>query len=454
MGRVSLGALLVGVGLVRRWAAAAVRFRMPDSQVRCGSWFGQLETVRSRSGWRVAQRRSGPTNGRCPNRIGSRSKTRPVIGGTAQRSQSRYSVLSPLAPAPTDSGSRVRRDTWSKLSARHLKIEYGGATGLRFSTPIGRDCEHWKDLGAVTLSDAQEMLMRVGLRTDDDCVALQLDLRQLESGRGDWRTLPAGMICDLDLDRARVWRAGSLLAIPYHSQGGLLEARPLGSGVSAAVDGEILPNDCGWVMLLYGYRSVWQVVRNRGECDSKEYQLAWVLRIAQPREPDDPEDRQQLHVYDWEWELEANVLPEEWFKPITGLHAERIVRAVYADFLGDSAMPPDVRRAHPDAEYAGSYDAESHTIFLAPKAMNVALVLHETAHALLRLSAELDEATRYYLAPRHGPAFTARLIQLWIRYSEGLDVEAIRAAAERHERVSWRRRRSSGRVAERRSVRR
>ena len=140
-----------------------------------------------------------------------------------------------------------------------------------------------------------------------------------------------------------------------------------------------------------------------------------------------------MHVYDWEWELEANVLPDEWFKPITGLHAQRIVRAVYADFFGDSAMPPDVRRAPPEAEYAGGYDAESHTIFLVPKAMNVALVLHETAHALLRLSAELDEATRYYLAPRHGPAFTARLIQLWIRYSEGLDVEAIRAAAEQHE---------------------
>lgn len=319
-----------------------------------------------------------------------------------------------------------------EIECRYLRIEYGGATALRFSSPTGYNCDTWEDLGEVMLSDSQAMLMRVGLRAEGNCVILQLDLRQRESGRGDWRTLPAGMICDLDLDRAGTWRASSLLAIPYYSQGGLLEARPLGSGVSAAVDGQMLQNDCGWVTLLHGRRSVWQMVQAPGECAADGYRLDWVLWVAEPGEPDDPLDRQQLQVYDWEWEVDTNLLPNEWFEPITGLHAERIVRAVYEDFFGNSATPPDVRRAPPDAEYAGSYDADSHTIFLAPQAMNVALVLHETAHALLRLSAELDEATRYYLAPRHGPAFVARLIMIWTRYSEGLDMEAIQAAAELH----------------------
>lgn len=214
----------------------------------------------------------------------------------------------------------------------------------------------------------------------------------------------------------------------------MLEVRPVAVGVSAAIDGELLRNPCGQVRLFRGFHSVWQGEEGAQGCDwGAPSRLRWLFPLARPPKPDDPEDRQQFQTYDWEREVAANLLPPAWSEPISLWQAARIVEVVYADFFGASASPPTVARAPGNADYTGQYDHEEHEILLAPDGMNALVVLHETTHAMLRLSAELDAASRYYLAARHGPAFTVRLIEVWSRYADGLDPDAIRTAAAWHD---------------------
>ena len=312
------------------------------------------------------------------------------------------------------------------LSARDVT-----ASSLFFATPPG--CVSSRDWIEIEVGEPKAILIRAALRAEGDCALLRLDLRDRASGRGDWRELDAGTICELDRVEQDEWQAGPTLAIPYHAERGVLEVRPLAVGVSAAIDGELLRNPCGQVRLFRGFHSVWQGEEGAQGCDwGAPSRLRWLLWVAHPPTPDDPEDRQQFQAYDWEREVAVNLLPRAWLEPISLEHATRIVEAVYADFFGASATPPRVSAAPDNSDYAGQYDPEEHVILLSPDGMNALVALHETTHAMLRVSAELDAATRYYLAPRHGPVFVARLIRLWTRYSEGLDVDAIRAAAERH----------------------
>lgn len=313
---------------------------------------------------------------------------------------------------------------------RYFYIEPGANARLMFSAATGQNCDAGTESIQVGPSESKPLRLRVALRIDDGCAELRLDVRSRASGRADWRSLPAGSVCELD--HATGWRAGRLLAVPYQEQGELLEVRLIGNRVSAAIDGVLLPTPCGWLTLFHGFRSVWQLELDPADCEADWTPLRWLMWVGHPPAPDDPADRQQLHVYDWEWEVEANYLPANWLELITGLHARRIVRAVYQDYYGDTATPPDVRRAAPDSEFSGAYDPESHTIFLIPQQMSAGLILHETVHAMLRVSAELDPALRYHLITRHGPVFVARLIEVWARYTDDLDVDAIRAAAEWH----------------------
>ena len=285
----------------------------------------------------------------------------------------------------------------------------------------------------IAPGDSKPILLRAALRIESACADLRLDLRPQASGRGDWRSFPAGSICGLDQSAANEWQVGATLAIPYHSEVGVLEARVVNGSVSAAVDGVLLPNPCAQIWLIHGFRSVWQREQEAGRCDGTGTHLRWLLWVAHPPTPDDPEDRQQYQSYDWELEVVANYLPPHWLESITIRQAERIVRALYQDFYGDTAEPPAIAVAPSDADHLGAYDWESHTIELAPASITATLVLHEAAHAMLRLSAELDAVSRYYLASRHGPRFTQHLLAIWDRYSEDLDVEAIRAAADWHE---------------------
>ena len=315
-----------------------------------------------------------------------------------------------------------------------LLLGVGAESKLTVAAPTAAaGCADTRPQLEIAPGDSRPMLLRAALRIEGACAELRLDLRPEASGRGDWRSLSAGRICDLDQADKSAWQAGTTLAIPYHSEGGVLEARVVEGNVSAAVDGALLENQCGEVRLLHGFHSVWQQEQEAGGCDAAGTRLRWVLWVAHPPEPDDPVDNQQYQSYDWEQEVVANHLPPRWSERITMGQAARIVQALYRDFYGDTTEPPAVAAAPSDTDYIGMYNSESHTIELAPAGMTAAVVLHEAAHAMLRLSAELDAASRYYLAPRHGPRFIERLLVIWERYSEDLDVDAVRAAADWHD---------------------
>lgn len=130
--------------------------------------------------------------------------------------------------------------------------------------------------------------------------------------------------------------------------------------MSAAVDGRILTTDCG-LTLQRGFRSVWEHRYEGDDCSWER--IDRVLEFDGP-EPNDPLDEQQYAVYDWEYEVAANLLTAAWRRPVTFDSAQAIVNAAYTDFYGSPDGAPQVTIAPNEQEYTGQYDPSPHAIQL------------------------------------------------------------------------------------------
>ena len=155
------------------------------------------------------------------------------------------------------------------------------------------------------------------------------------------------------------------------------------------------------------------------EVDTRDPQCAASTALATICGPDVPAaqcDRQRNHAYQWE---NARLR-------LDGAHtisldleeAQQVVDAVYGDYFPHRPNPPRVVRTRGDETH---YDGARHRIQLADWAMRLDVVLHETAHALLR-SGSVDD-------PGHGARYLALLLALWERYLPVVDIETARGAA-------------------------
>ena len=292
-------------------------------------------------------------------------------------------------------------------------------------SPVGgAACAEWLPPLTVTASDESfEITTRIAAQWSGDCAAVRVELRD----RTDrWRSLPASRICGLE-ERIRAAaadgeglpsRPAATVIVPLSENFRAIELRSIAGGVSAGVAGRKLSTECG-LHLERGFLTIWQ-----HRYDTETCQWAFLERIAEIDDgpvPADLLDEQQYEVYDWEHDVAANLLSGEWRRPISLDQAQGIVNAIYNDFVGSTAQPPAVTTAPSGAEFAGAYDPEAHAIQLRPDGRAASVVLHETAHALLRLS--LPGEAGYYLAPRHGAEFAALLIALWERYANDFDAD-------------------------------
>ena len=302
---------------------------------------------------------------------------------------------------------------------------------LRVS-PVGwAACAEWlAPLTVTALDESFEITTRIAAQWSGDCAAVRVEVRD----RIDrWRSLPASRICGL-AERIRAAaadgegfppRSGAAVIAPLSEDSRAIELRAIAGGVSAGVDGRKLSTECG-LHLERGFLTIWQ-----HRYDTETCQWASLERVAELDDgpvPSDLLDEQQYKVYDWERDVTANLLSGEWRRPISLDQAQGIVNAIYNDFVGSAAQPPAVTAAPPGAESAGAYDTAAHAIQLRPDGRTASVVLHETAHALLRLS--LPGEAGYYLAPRHGAEFAALLIALWERYANDFDVEGATLLAD------------------------
>ena len=260
---------------------------------------------------------------------------------------------------------------------------------LRISPVGGAACAEWLPPLTVTASDESfSVTTRIGVQWSGDCAAVRVELRD----RTDhWRSLPASRICGLE-ERIRAAaadgeglppRSGAAVIAPLSENSRAIELRSTAGGVSASINGRKLSTECG-LHLERGFFTIWQ---HRYDIDTCEW--AFLERIAEIDDgpvPDDILDEQQYKVYDWERDVTANLLSGEWRRPISLEQAQGIVNAIYNDFVGSTAQPPAVTTAPSGAEFAGAYDPEAHAIQLRPDGRAASVVLHETAHALLRLS--------------------------------------------------------------------
>ena len=305
------------------------------------------------------------------------------------------------------------------------------AEGLAISEGTGEACDRWSPpFNFAPPAELVRLAVQIAARWSGDCVNLRIEVRDNSS---DWRPTPASYVCGLE-ERLRAAAAdgeglfpqsAAPVSLPVSRRGGAIELRMGGPfGISAAVDGRILPTDCG-LQLQRGSRSVWQHRYKGGNCDWTH--IDRVFELDDGSAPVDPLDEQQYVVYDWEYEVVSNLLTAAWRRPITFDSAQAIANAVYTDFYGSSDGAPQVAIGSNEQEYTGQYNSSLHEIQLTPAGFRPYIVVHETAHAMLRLS--VGAANAYYLDARHGPLFAALMITLWTRYADGFDPEAARALA-------------------------
>ena len=141
------------------------------------------------------------------------------------------------------------------------------------------------------------------------------------------------------------------------------------------------------------------------------------------------EDTQKYQVYDWGYQVwedagSANIT-------VNIGQAESIVSDIYFDYFVKRGHEPAVNDIPPDGRILGLYWKAYHRIELVdPKGLNLRILLHETAHALVQSSKLEREKKReegngkepVYVDPGHGREFTSMLLDLWRRYAPFIDI--------------------------------
>lgn len=307
-----------------------------------------------------------------------------------------------------------------------ITIQPGAGVGLSVSELRGDACDSWTAGREVSQSEEGiELDTRIAARQRGNCVELRLDVRRPS---GAWRELAVSGVCGLDASSAD-WLTTQAVGLPYQRDRDVVEVRRVGPRLSAALDGRLLATPCDMLTLQRGQQTLWL-----HRYDSETCQWAGLERLNEFEGAPpllDQLDFQQHAVYDWETEISANLLPALWQEQLTVERAQTIADAVYRDFLGAGAEPPTVVASTEQGDYAGAYYPELHVVELRSDGMRAEVVIHETAHAMLRVTASTVNA--YYADPRHGPLFGSLMITLWTRYAEGFDPQAALALAELYE---------------------
>ena len=183
-------------------------------------------------------------------------------------------------------------------------------------------------------------------------------------------------------------------------------------------------SQCELFAVIRGFSAVWVRPGGWDECtgSGRLIPVGFAERTGTPFEQDDP---QRYQVYDWERQVEANLLPPEFDEEITLVAAQSIVDGIFADMLGGQRQAPRVREVDADgSEYAHRF----RQIRLGSGGRNAATVLHETVHALL--DAEADRSYRRW--DGHGREYAATILMLWERYVPGFNGAQARADARLH----------------------
>lgn len=187
----------------------------------------------------------------------------------------------------------------------------------------------------------------------------------------------------------------------------------------------IAASECGHLGVVRGNRAVWVRSSSAYGCEDAG-SLAPVGFVQSAEIEVDREDPQQHRVYDWERQVQANLLPGEFGAAISLERAQAIADAVFEDVFGQSRRPPRVRLV--DEDYS-AYAHRFRQIRLTERGLNAATVLHELVHAVL--AAEAERSLRSWAG--HGREYAATVLMLWERYVPGFDGARARAAAAVHE---------------------
>ena len=200
-----------------------------------------------------------------------------------------------------------------------------------------------------------------------------------------------------------------------NSVDGVLRASsPLGS----------IESSCDLFAVARGYSAVWVRPDGWGGCEDGG-QLVPVGFVEGADTPFDPDDPQLYRVYDWERQVEANLLPATFSESITQGQAQQVVDAVFADLFGSSRQPPRVRETDDGYSY---YSHQFRQIRIQAGAWDAATVLHETVHAALAV----QRTQTFARWQGHGREYAATILMLWERYVPGFDAEQARADAAVH----------------------
>ena len=183
-------------------------------------------------------------------------------------------------------------------------------------------------------------------------------------------------------------------------------------------------SSCDLFTVARGYLAVWVRPDGWGDCEDGD-QLIPVGFVEGADTPFDEDDPQLYSVYDWERQIDANLLPAAFSETITQGQAQQIVDAVFADLFGSSRQPPRVRET--DDGYS-SYSHQFRQIRIQAGAWDAATVLHETVHAALAV----QRTQTFARWQGHGREYAATILMLWERYVPGFDAEQARADAAVH----------------------
>ena len=181
---------------------------------------------------------------------------------------------------------------------------------------------------------------------------------------------------------------------------------------------------CGNLNIVRGNRAVWVRAWGTGDCAEAE-RLVPVGFVQSAEVEIDRDDPQQHWVYDWERQVEANLLPAEFSESITQGQAQQVVNAVFADLFGPGRQPPRVRETN---DGYSSYSHQFRQIRIQSGAWEAATVLHETVHAALA-----EQRTQTFARWQgHGREYAATILMLWERYVPGFAAARARADAAVH----------------------
>lgn len=183
-------------------------------------------------------------------------------------------------------------------------------------------------------------------------------------------------------------------------------------------------SECNNVGVLRGNRTVWVRPWSTGDCSDSEH-LFPVGFVQDASIEVDRQDPQQYRVYDWERQVEANLLPAELDEAITLERAQAIANAVFADVFGPSRRPPRVRVVDEAQSY---YSHQFRQIRLSEAGLDVPTVLHETVHAALAV----QQTNTFARWAGHGPQYANTILMLWQRYIPGFDLRRALEAAVLH----------------------